>query len=194
MLRSFRLLPLGVEGQYFKSTGDGWVFGAPRPWLTLGPRPTYLVTDKQRTALADRIRLSRYLRLPLAVSMVVAIFWLPHHANGYSLLEITMASLIGYIALSHFVEYLMIRPLIANLPLAAEPMTLVGMHQQQSKAMSIKAQSAITTFFGLVCFGSLACLPFGTPGDRQIIIYSASFSGFLCIIWLSMLTAKLMGR
>lgn len=194
MLRSFRLLPLGVEGQYFKPTAGGWVFGAPRPWLTFGPRPTYLVTDTQRTALADRIRLSRYLRLPLAVPMIVAIFWLPPHANGYSLLDVTMASLLAYIALSHFVEYLMIRPLIATLPLAAERMTLVGMHQQQSKAMSVKAQSALSTFFGLVCLGSLACLPFGTPEDRQMITYAASVSGILCIIWLSMLTAKLLGH
>lgn len=184
---SFRLLPLGVEGQYFKSTAEGWVFAAPRPWLTFGPRPAYLVTDAQRAVLADRIRLSRYLRLPLAIPMAVVIFLLPR-------LGIATAALIAYLALSHLVEYLMIRPFIAGLPLATERMTLVGMHHQQSKAMSTRAQAALCFFFGLFCAGSLACLPFGTPADRQLLIFIAGLSGGLFIIWISMLTAKLLGR
>jgi hypothetical protein len=68
----FRLLPPGVEGQYFKMVPEGWLFGAPRPWLALGSRPTYLVTDEQKSTLAARIRLSRYIRLLLAIPLVAA--------------------------------------------------------------------------------------------------------------------------
>ena len=72
---SFRLLPVGVENQYFKLTEEGWVFGAPSAWIVFGSRPTYLVTDAQRTALATRIRLGRYLRLLLALPIFAAVFF-----------------------------------------------------------------------------------------------------------------------
>ena len=194
MPRSFRLLPLGVEGQYFKSTAEGWVFGAPRPWLSFSPRPTYLVTDTQRTVIAERIRLSRYLRLPLAIPMAVAIFMLPDLMPSASWLEIASTTLLAYFMLSHVVEYLMIRPLISQLPAAAERMTLRGMQQQQSKAMSTRAQASLCIFFGLFFAGSLACLSLGTPEDRQMIIYVACVSGGFSVIWICMLTAKLLGR
>jgi hypothetical protein len=152
------------------------------------------VTDAQRAALADRIRLSRYLRLPLAVPLAAVIFLLPHFIPGTTLVGTAMTALIVYVMVAHFVEYLMIRSLIAGLPLGAERMTLIGMHQQQSKTMSLRAQAALCIFFGLICAGSLACLPFGTPDDRQMIIYVACLSGGFFIIWISMLIAKLLGR
>ena len=86
----FRLLPPGVEGQYFKAVPEGWLFGAPRPWLAFGPRPTYLVTDAQKAVLAARIRLSRYVRLLLAIPLVAATpFWM-HLVRGLSFFENTL--------------------------------------------------------------------------------------------------------
>lgn len=167
------------------------MFGAPRPWLTFGPRPTYLVTDSQRAALADRIRLSRYLRLPLAVPLATVIFSSPHFIPGTTLVGTAVIALIVYVMVAHLVEYLMIKSLIAGLPPGAERMTLSGMHRQQSKTMSLRAQAALCIFFGLICAGSLACLPFGTPDDRQMIIYLACLSGGFFVIWTRMLIAKL---
>ena len=59
---SFHPLPTGVEEQYFKRVPDGWVFAAARPWWLFGRRPTFLVTDAQKPAIAARLRLNRYLR------------------------------------------------------------------------------------------------------------------------------------
>jgi len=194
MPRNFRLLPLGVEGQYFKSTQEGWVFGAPKPWLSYRPRPAYLVTDAQRAVLANRIRLSRYLRLPLAIPLAAVIFLLPDLMPSSTRIELSLIAVVAYIEVSHLVEYLMVRPLIGQLPIAAERMTLLDMQRQQSRVMSVRAQSGLCAFFGLVFAGSLACLPFGTPQDREVILYVVWFSGAFFFIWICMLIAKIRSR
>jgi hypothetical protein len=98
---------------------EGWLFGAPRPWLAFGRRPTYLVTDAQKAALADRIRLSRYIRLLLAIPLVIATpFWM-HLVRGFSLFDNTLLVLGLYLLSVHLLEYLMIKRLLAGLPRAA---------------------------------------------------------------------------
>ena len=173
---------------------EGWLFGAPRPWLAFGPRPTYLVTDGQKAALAARIRLSRYIRLLLAIPLVVATpFWM-HLVRGLSLFDNALLVLGLYLLSVHFLEYLMVRRLLAGLPRAAERMTVADMLQQQSKAMSIRSQAMLGVFFGLASALSLVCLSLGLPVERDLLRYIALFSGGFCILSLGMLMAKQWGN
>jgi hypothetical protein len=59
---SFHLLPNGLEEAQFKRVPEGWLFSTASPWI-FAPRGTYLVSDAQKPAIAERVRRGRYLRL-----------------------------------------------------------------------------------------------------------------------------------
>jgi len=189
----FRLLPRGVEGQYFKAVPEGWLFGAPRPWLTFGPRPTYLVTNAQKAGLAARIRLSRYIRLLLAIPLVATTPLWMDLVRGLSLLGNTLLVLAAYLVVVHLLEHLMIRRLLADLPQARERMTTAEMLREQSAAMSVRSLAMLGGFFGLATVSSLLALSFRMPVEQDLLSYIALFSGFLSILWLGMLITKLWG-
>jgi len=189
----FRLLPRGVEGQYFKAVPEGWLFGAPRPWLTFGPRPTYLVTNAQKAGLAARIRLSRYIRLLLAIPLVATTPLWMDLMRGLSLLGNTLLVLAAYLVVVHLLEHLMIRSLLADLPQARERMTTAEMLREQSAAMSFRSLAMLGGFFGLATVLSLLALSFRMPVEQDLLSYIALFSGFLSILWLGMLITKLWG-
>ena len=193
MASRFRLLPRGVEGQYFKAVPEGWLFGAPRPWLTFGPRPTYLVTNAQKAGLAARIRLSRYIRLLLAIPLVATTPLWMDLVRGLSLLGNTLLVLAAYLVVVHLLEHLMIRRLLADLPRARERMTTAEMLREQSAAMSFRSLAMLGGFFGLATVLSLLALSFRMPVEQDLLSYIALFSGFLSILWLGMLITKLWG-
>lgn len=193
MASRFRLLPRGVEGQYFKAVPEGWLFGAPRPWLTFGPRPTYLVTNAQKAGLAARIRLSRYIRLLLAIPLVATTPLWMDLVRGLSLLGNTLLVLGAYLVVVHLLEHLMIRSLLADLPQARERMTTAEMLREQSAAMSFRSLAMLGGFFGLATVLSLLALSFRMPVEQDLLSYIALFSGFLSILWLGMLITKLWG-
>ena len=193
MASRFRLLPRGVEGQYFKAVPEGWLFGAPRPWLTFGPRPTYLVTNAQKAGLAARIRLSRYIRLLLAIPLVATTPLWMDLVRGLSLLGNTLLVLGAYLVVVHLLEHLMIRRLLADLPRARERMTTAEMLREQSAAMSVRSLAMLGGFFGLATVLSLLSLSFRMPVEQDLLSYIALFSGFLSILWLGMLITKLWG-
>jgi hypothetical protein len=189
----FRLLPRGVEGQYFKAVPEGWLFGVPGPWLTFGPRPTYLVTNAQKAGLAARIRLSRYIRLLLAIPLVATTPLWMDLVRGLSLLGNTLLVLAAYLVVVHLLEHLMIRRLLADLPQARERMTTAEMLREQSAAMSVRSLAMLGGFFGLATVSSLLALSFRMPVEQDLLRYIALFSGFLFILWLGMLITKLWG-
>ena len=186
-------MPRGVEGQYFKAVPEGWLFGAPRPWLTFGPRPTYLVTNAQKAGLAARIRLSRYIRLLLAIPLVATTPLWMDLVRGLSLLGNTLLVLGAYLVVVHLLEHLMIRRLLADLPQARERMTTAEMLREQSAAMSVRSLAMLGGFFGLATVLSLLALSFRMPVEQDLLSYIALFSGFLSILWLGMLITKLWG-
>ena len=186
-------MPRGVEGQYFKAVPEGWLFGAPRPWLTFGPRPTYLVTNAQKAGLAARIRLSRYIRLLLAIPLVATTPLWMDLVRGLSLLGNTLLVLAAYLVVVHLLEHLMIRSLLADLPQARERMTTAEMLREQSAAMSVRSLAMLGGFFGLATVLSLLALSFRMPVEQDLLSYIALFSGFLSILWLGMLITKLWG-
>ena len=169
---------------------EGWLFGAPRPWLTFRPRPSYLVTDAQKSALGARIRLSRYLRLLLAIPLVAATPLWMELVRGLSLLGNTLLVLSFYLILVHLLEYLMIRPILADLQRASQCITVAEMLRQQSAAMSFRSQAILSGFFGFATILSVMCLALGVSIDQDMLRYMARFSGAFCILWLVMLIAK----
>jgi len=172
---------------------EGWLFGAPRPWLTFGPRPTYLVTNAQKAGLAARIRLSRYIRLLLAIPLVATTPLWMDLVRGLSLLGNTLLVLAAYLVVVHLLEHLMIRSLLADLPQARERMTTAEMLREQSAAMSVRSLAMLGGFFGLATVSSLLALSFRMPVEQDLLSYIALFSGFLSILWLGMLITKLWG-
>jgi len=187
----FRLLPRGVEGQYFKAAPDGWLFGPPRPCLTLGDRPTYLVTDAQKAKLAARIRLSRYFRLLLAIPLVAATpLWI-YLVRGFSPVANTWLVLGLYLIAVHLLEYLMLRPLLADIPRTEQRMTTADMLRQQSRAMSVRSQVLLCGLFGLASVLSLLCLFLRIPVEQGLLRGIALFSGFLSMLWLALLMIRL---
>ena len=52
---SFHLLPNGLEEAQFKRDPEGWLFTTVSPWI-FAPHRTYLISDAQQPAIAERIR------------------------------------------------------------------------------------------------------------------------------------------
>jgi hypothetical protein len=187
----FGLLPRGVEGQYFKPVHDGWLFGAPRPWLSYGRRPTYLVTDEQKAMLAARIRTSRYIRLLLGIPLVVtAPFWV-NLVPSFSQVGNTVLVFGLYLNTVHFIEYLMIRSQLTDLPRTAERMFMISMVRQQSEAMSVRSQAGLCVFFGLMTALMVGGLRIVEPAIQDFLRYVALASGLFFTLWLGMLLSAI---
>lgn len=173
---------------------EGWLFRAPSPWLAFGRRPAYLVTDAQKATLAARIRASRYIRLLLGIPLVVAVpLWIDLVRN-FSPLGNTTLVLGLYLVAVHFIEYLMTRGLLADLPRATGRMSVTDMVRQQSAAMSVRSQAVLCVFFALATCLATGCLLLAVPAEQDLLRYVARLSGFFFTIWLGMLVAALWRR
>jgi hypothetical protein len=152
MAIQFRLVPAGVEEAQFKRVANGWLFTTANPWV-FGPRRTYLVTDAQKTVVAERVRRSRYIRLILLVtiSLLLALMFvmIPSSLNFRSveawLVSGALVALItGAIALS---DYLTVRPLLRDIPRSSQKIKVSEMLTRQGKAMSVRALAICTLIF-----------------------------------------------
>jgi hypothetical protein len=184
-----RLLPLGIEGRYFKPVPDGWLFGAPKPWFVFGRRPTYLVTGAQKAVLVARIRMSRYIGLLLGISLAAASPFVVQLIRGLPVADNVMLVLVAFVVAVHALEYFLIKPLLVGLPLATERMTFADMYRQQSTAMSVGALATIGAFFLFFAL-IFAYLSLKLPGGRDVMRSSALFATFLAIISFGMLIVK----
>lgn len=193
MAGGFRLMPHGLEEAYFKRVPQGWVFAAPRPWWLFGARPTYLLTDTQKAAVAARVRLNRYLRAPW-IAAAAGVFLLvqrkaPEWLNRDSILLFAFL----WVVAMNACENLTMRPLLAGLPSAAEKISVTDMLTHQTRAVSVKTLSALGLFFpaGAAFYGYLW---FATAQWREFTPFVTIFSGGFAIIWFAMLVAKLTGK
>ena len=190
MAISFRLLPVGVEEQYFRRLPEGWLFAGSRPLWLLGPRPTYRVTDAQKPAIAARLRLNRYLRLLWGIGILAAVLLMaraaPDLLNSNSIWLWVLPVLLAVNA----VETFSIRPLIAGLPQTAERMPVAEMLKHQTDGMSIKALTVLGLFF-LAAALLNGYFYFTMPSGREFTSFVAYFSGSMAVLWFGMLVAKL---
>jgi len=189
----FRLLPHGVEEAYFRPVPEGWLFAAPRPWWLFGSRPTYLLTDTQKPAVARRVRLNRYLRAPwIAVAMGLVLL-VQREAPGWPNRDLILLFAFLWVGAINACENLTLRPLIAGLPPAPDKMRVTEMLTHQSSAMSVKTLITLGLFFlaGASFYGYLW---FAADQWREFTAFIAIFSAAFAMIWFAMLFAKLMRR
>jgi hypothetical protein len=189
----FRLLPHGVEEAHFKRVSQGWVFAAPRPWWLFGSRPTYLLTDTQKPAVARRVRLNRYLRAPWIAVAAGLILLVQRQAPGWLNRDLILLFGVLWAGAMNACENLTLRPLIAGLPPAPDKMGVTEMLTHQRRAMSVKTLITLGLFFlaGASFYGYLW---FATDQWREFTAFIAIFSAGLAIMWFAMLVAKLMRR
>jgi len=188
----FRLLPAGLEEAQFKRVPEGWLFTTASPWL-FARRRTYLVSDAQKPALAARVRRGRYVRLMLAIPMllllVATLVLVPSLPRSRS---VEMWALLGgFVVLFTIVillgDYLNIRSLLRDVPRTSQKITLAEMLRNQADAMSVKALSVFTAIFifaaatnmlqSLASGGNV----FGAIGAIIFVLLAVVFSAMLVV-------------
>ena len=193
MARGFRLMPPGLEEAYFKRVPQGWVFAAPRPWWLFGSRPTYLLTDAQKAAVAARVRLNRYLRAPWIAVAVGLVLLVQREAPGWLNRDSILLFALLWVGAVNACENRTMRRLVAGLPPAAEKISVTDMLTQQTRGASVKTLTALGLFFlaGAAFYGYLW---FASAQWREFASFIAIFSGGFAVIWFAMLIAKLTGK
>jgi hypothetical protein len=123
-----------VEAAFKPAEGGGYVFHCPNPWL-FGHMRTYLVNEDQKAKLAGFLRQRQRIILRLLAVYLLAGFALTmwfQQAGGTpdtsttSFAAMVVLALLGMLALAlvpHFYLTRKIRPLLATLPRAEEPVS-----------------------------------------------------------------------
>jgi hypothetical protein len=125
--------------------------------------------DTQKTAVAARVRLNRYLRAPwIAVAAGICLLEAAEWLNRDSIL---LFALLWVVAIR----------LLAGLPSAAEKISVTDMLTHQTRAVSVKMLSALGLFFlaGAAFYGYLW---FATAQWREFTPFVTIFSGGFAII------------
>jgi hypothetical protein len=127
--------------------------------------------DTQKTAVAARVRLNRYLRAPW-IAVAAGIFLLVQRkaAEWLNRDSILLFALLWVVAIR----------LLAGLPSAAEKISVTDMLTHQTRAVSVKMLSALGLFFlaGAAFYGYLW---FATAQWREFTPFVTIFSGGFAI-------------
>jgi hypothetical protein len=198
---TFHLLPNGLEEAQFKRVPEGWLFTTVSPWI-LAPRRTYLVSDAQKPAMAERVRRGRYLRFAV-VLLLMAVMALGVIMNPAVLALAKTFSLPGAIVFASFVvltvaavtvcDYLNIRLLIRDLPRSSRKIGHADMVQSQTQAMSASAIAIFASLFVVATAGKTYEALTSASGNWMAAIAAACFAPF-ALVFVSMLVVKLRCR
>jgi len=195
MTTRFRLLPLGLEEAQFKREPDGWLFTTANPWV-FAPRRTYLVSDAQKPVIAARVRRARYMRLvavmfllPLGVAALLMAPELMNPRSAMAWLALAAFGIVSAIAIT-LCDYVIIRPLLRDIPRTSRKIGYVDMVQSQTKALSVKALSIFTLIF-LSGAANSTCQLLWSPRGSEFGAISAIVYVALTILFAGMLVAKL---
>ncbi len=198
MASGFRLLPAGLEEAQFKRVPEGWLFTTASPWV-FAPRRTYLATDAQKPALAAAVRRGRYARLivllPMMLLLVVCFVAFPSLLNPRSLTTWLAlgAFIVVFTAIITLSDYLMVRPLLRDLPRSAQKIGFADMMHRQSETLSVKALAIFSSIFvvasvagGLEAILSVRPNPFAAIGAVAFALFG--------IVFVAMLVMRLRAR
>jgi len=198
---SFHLLPNGLEEAQFKRVPEGWLFTTVSPWI-LAPRRTYLVSDAQKPAIAERVRRGRYLRFAV-VLLLMAVMAVGVIMNPAVLALAKTFSLPGAIVFACFVvltvatitacDYLNIRSLIRDLPRLSRKIGHADMVQSQTQAMSASAIAIFASLFVVATAGNTYEALTSASGNWMAAIAAACFAPF-ALAFISMLVVKFRSR
>lgn len=154
MENRFQLLPAGLEEAQFKRVPEGWLFTTANPWV-FGPRRTYLLSDTQKPALAQRVRRSRYIRLALLVPLILMLaavfvaFPSSRKAGSYQTWLVWCAFMVLFTGVIGVSDYLTIRPMLRELSRSSQKIALTEMITGQAEAMSVRALAILTLIFAV---------------------------------------------
>jgi hypothetical protein len=198
---SFHLLPNGLEEAQFKRVPEGWLFSTVSPWI-FAPRRTYLVSDAQKSALAERVRRGRYLRL-VVILLLMALMAVGITMSPAVLMLVKTFSLTGAIVFASFVvltvaaitvsDYLNIRPLVHDLPRSSRKIGHADMMQSQAQAMSAPAIAIFASLFVVATAGKTYEALTSASGNWMAAVAAACFAPF-ALVFISMLVVKLRNR
>jgi hypothetical protein len=198
---SFHLLPNGLEEAHFKRVPDGWLFTTVSPWIFAPPR-TYLVSEAQKPAIAERVRRGRYLRFGV-ILLLMALMAVGIIMNPAVLALVKTFSLTGAIVFASFVvltvaaitacDYLNIRPFIRDLPRSSRKIGHADMVQSQAQAMSAPAIVIFASLFVVATAGKTYEALTSASGNWMAAIAAACFAPF-ALAFISMLVVKLRNR
>jgi hypothetical protein len=182
----------GMEEMAFKHVQDGWVFGAPNPWL-IGPRRYYLLNDAQKFEIVACLRrMWRLLSVGMLAMIAVTIPLVMPMIDARPLSTLAVAALaglvIGIAANTYF--YTATRPIIAGMEPTAERIT-------QREAFRI--QTAALSRGRIICFGLLSLALFALCAAQPLIMSArwdwwslagTLFFGITTIYWLVLFASK----
>ena len=198
---SFHLLPNGLEEAQFKRVPEGWLFTTVSPWI-LAPRRTYLVSDAQKPAIAERVRRGRYLRFAVILALM-ALMALGIIMNPAVLALVKTFSFTGAIIFALFVvltvaaitvcDYLNIRLLIRDLQRSSRKIGHADMMQSQAQAMSASAIAIFASLFVVATAGKTYEALTSASGNWMAAIAAACFAPF-ALAFIGMLVLKLRSR
>jgi len=195
---SFHLLPNGLEEAHFKRVPDGWLFTTVSPWI-FAPNRTYLVSDAQKPAIAERVRRGRYLRFAV-ILFLMALMAVGIITNPAVLTLVKTFSLTGAIIFASFVvltvaaitacDYLNIRPLIRDLPRSSRKIGHADMVQSQAQAMSAPAIVIFASLFVVATAGKTYEALTSASDNWMAAVAAACFAPF-ALAFIGMLVVKL---
>jgi hypothetical protein len=195
---SFHLLPNGLEEAHFKRVPEGWLFTTVSPWI-FAPNRTYLVSDAQKPAIAERVRRGRYLRFAV-ILLLMALMAIGIITNPAVLTLVKTFSLTGAIIFASFVvltvaaitacDYLNIRPLIRNLPRSSRKIGHADIMQSQAQAMSAPAIAIFASLFVVATAGKTYEALTSASGNWMAAIAAACFAPF-ALAFIGLLVVKL---
>jgi hypothetical protein len=171
----FRLLPRGIEENYFKAVPGGWLVAVKRP---LGSDWNHLVSDAQKPMIAARLRLALGTRFILFVVFSLAAI------IGAGRSE-TPLVLFGLLLAFNACGYLSTRSVLRDLPLTSETVTSRDQMRSRADAMSV---SALVSFM-VICLTAAV----GVVAAFRTLAISVVFAVWLgaAIYWLRLLAIKL---
>jgi len=173
-----RLLPRGIEENYFKAVPGGWLGAVKRPF---GSDWNHLVSDAQKPTIAARVRLAIGARYALfVVFSLVAIM-------GAGRSE-TPLVVFGLLLAFNACGYLATRSVLRDLPLTSETITSRHQMRRRADAMSVSALAGLMVICLAAAVGVVAALQ-----TFAVIVVFAVWLG-AAIYWLRLLTIKLHTR
>jgi hypothetical protein len=185
----FRLLPRGIEENYFKAVPGGWLVAVKRPH---GSDWNHLVSDAQKPTIAARLRLAIIARFALFSGwFLVAII-------GAGRSE-TPLVIFGLLLAFNACGYLSTRSVLRDLPLTSEPLTSRDQMRSRAAAMSVSALVTLVVMClaaaaGIVAADLILIWPVAadkvTPRTVSLMLVSALWLG-VAIYWLRLLAIKL---
>jgi hypothetical protein len=182
----------GMDEVPFKRVPEGWVFGAPNPWL-FGSRRYYLLNDQQKSEVGARLRRMWWMLLAaIVVAVAVIVPVTMPQLQQYPLTTFAADVLIGLVIGMALNAYFCrsIRPIIAGLPTTANRITQGDVFRTQVTVLS----RGYIVFFGLlslVLLALCAAQPLVNPaGWDALSIAGTLLFGAGTIYWAVLFIAK----